>query len=69
MDFEDEKWAYTLTGGFKISRSRALKLYIYSYPKCLKFFRIAILEPFRSHFAKFADKVVELKYFPNITNI
>ena len=40
------------------------------YSKSLKFFfRIAILEPFRSHFAKIAHKVVKSKYFPNIISI
>ena len=67
MDFEDEKYAHTLTGGFEISRSRALKLYIIcSYSKCLNFFRIAILEPFGRHFAKIAHKVAKSNYFSNI---
>ena len=62
--------AYTLTCGFEISRSRALKLYIIClYSKSLNFFRIAILEPFRSHFTKIGHKVVKSKYFPNIISI
>ena len=54
MDFEDEKKAYTLTCGFEISISRALKLYIIcSYSKSLKFFSDshsgAISESFRKN--------------------
>ena len=56
-----------MTGGFEVSGSRALKLYIIrSYSKSLKFFRIAILEPFRSYFAKIAHKIEKSKYFSNI---
>ena len=35
------------------------------YFKSWKFFRKAILETFRSHFAKIAHKVAKSKYFPS----
>ena len=38
------------------------------YLKSLKFFRAAILEQLRSHFAKIAHKVAKPKYFFNIQN-
>ena len=52
---------------FKISRSRASKLFIIcKYFNILKFFQTVNLEPLRSYFAKIAHKVAKSKYFVDI---